>query len=228
MAQEGKRAHHGVADDGGAQVAHMHFLGQVRRGIVHHHGLGALRARHRQVRIVERRFQLAVQPLGRLKEVDKAGAGDLHLGHRRVVGQRLDQGLGQVAGLEPGGLGQHQGDVGGEVAVAFVLGAINLHRGPGIAGQGAVVAQGVQSVFDQGYQAVFHASSRPLDGRAIVRQSERECRPLGPVHNRSIGSTSRCQRQRRPEGRARACSISASSRPCRAGRWLLCSSSWAR
>lgn len=61
-----------------------------------------------------------------LEEVEEAGAGDLHLGQLLVGGDCLDQPGGQVARLHPGRLGQHHGDVAGEIAVATVLGVLHL------------------------------------------------------------------------------------------------------
>ena len=39
VAEELQRAYGGVADDGGANVAHVHLFGDVRGGVIHHDGL---------------------------------------------------------------------------------------------------------------------------------------------------------------------------------------------
>ena len=78
-----------VADDRRAQVAHMHLLGHVGRGVVDHHRLrvvGRHDAERRVGELVGHRFG---QHLGAQPEVEKAGPGDL----RRLA---------QVGDLQPG------------------------------------------------------------------------------------------------------------------------------
>jgi hypothetical protein len=50
-------------------------------------------------------------------EVDEAGTGDLHPRHQRRGRQGVHQLLRQIARLGARGLGQHHGQIGGEVAV---------------------------------------------------------------------------------------------------------------
>ena len=168
VTQEFQRSYDCIADDGRTQVPHVHFLGQVRGGVVHHYGLDLLWAGHGQMRICQRLIQQAVEPVAGLKEVDKAGPGNLGLGNGAVLRQGGNQLVGQVAWLHAGGFGQHQRDVGGEIAVALVLGAVDLHRALGVGRQRALGDQGVESGFNQGNQAFFHGVRRGrLTGRRL-------------------------------------------------------------
>ena len=101
-----------------------------------------------------------IQPRGQLRvileEVEKAGAGDLHLAHRRIGGEGGQQLLGQVARFGPRRLGQQQGDIAGEVAVALVLGVLDLDGRRHVGRQGAVGDQAVEGVLDELADAVFH------------------------------------------------------------------------
>ena len=115
---------------------------------------------HAQVVVAQGGVEARGQPGLVLEEVEETGAGDLHLGHLRVGRQRGDQLGGQVTRLQAGGLGQHHGDVAGVVAVAAVLGGLDLdvRRQPG--GQGAVLGQAGEGVLDQLADGVFHGFLR--------------------------------------------------------------------
>ncbi len=58
------------------------------------------------------------QKAGLKRQVDEAGPGDLDLVDMRVGGEQRRDALGQRARRLAGGLGQHHGGIGGEVAVA--------------------------------------------------------------------------------------------------------------
>ncbi len=156
VAEELQHPRHGIADDGGAQVTDVHLLGQVRRGQVHHHTLAWATLVHAQLRVGKGRIQPRGQLRVILEEVEEAGAGDLHLAYRRVGGEGGQQLLGQLARLGAGRLGQQQGDVAGEVAVALVLGVLDLDCRRHVGRQGTVGDQAVEGVLDELADAVFH------------------------------------------------------------------------
>ncbi|MNE57873.1 hypothetical protein D3C80_1528630 [compost metagenome] len=121
-------ARHGIANDGRTQVANVHLFGQVRSRQVDHHLLLRASLGNAQLGIGQCGVQASSQGLGVLEEVQKARAGDLDLAHLLVGRQRGDDFLCQVTGLHAGRLGQHHGDVAGEVAVGLVPGVFHLDR----------------------------------------------------------------------------------------------------
>jgi len=161
VAEGFKHPRHGVADDGGAQVADVHFLGEVWRGVIDHHTLGGDVGAHAQLRIGQCSLQLGSQPAGILEEVDKAGAGDVDRGDGLMGGQRGDQLLGQIARLHAGRLGQHHRQVAGEVAVSLVAGIFDLNRGRKVGRQHAVGLEAVYSVGKQLADQVLHGVVYP-------------------------------------------------------------------
>ncbi len=173
VAEELEDARDGVADDGRAQVADVHFLGQVRRGQVDHHALRRACLAHAETFVGEGAVEAGGEPDVILEEVEEAGAGDLHLGQLLVGGDCLDQPGGQVARLHPGRLGQHHGDVAGEIAVATVLGVLHLDVRGQAGGQGAVRGQLVEGLLDQLANRVFHRSLRARGQRGGARRSGR-------------------------------------------------------
>ena len=106
VAEKFQGTHHGIADDGGAQVTYVHFLGHVGGRVIHHHGLRLFHRRYVGAFVGDHGVYLACQPVAVEEEVDKAGAGQLGLGHQLGSGQVVDQQLGQGAGVLSGGLGQ--------------------------------------------------------------------------------------------------------------------------
>ena len=173
VAEELEDARDGVADDGRAQVADVHLLGQVRRGQVDHHALRRACLAHAETFVGEGAVEAGGEPDVILEEVEEAGAGDLHLGQLLVGGDCLDQPGGQVARLHPGRLGQHHGDVAGEIAVATVLGVLHLDVRGQAGGQGAVRGQLVEGLLDQLANRVFHRSLRARGQRGGARRSGR-------------------------------------------------------
>ena len=135
-----------VADDRGAQVPHVHLLGDVGAGEVHDHRRRRLAPRvlggsgHPQARIREPFRHLGREPLGPQGEVDEAGAGDhrlqAELREGRIGRQLLHDRLGDLAGRLPQGLGQGQGAIGLEVAELRLAGRCQLGiEGLGRSGQ---------------------------------------------------------------------------------------------
>jgi hypothetical protein len=92
-------AHDRVADDGGAQVADVHLLGDVRRRVVHDHGLGPLGRGHAEARVGGELRGLRGDPVGAQADVQEARSRDLRL--RGDVGEvhRGHDVRGDVAGL---------------------------------------------------------------------------------------------------------------------------------
>ena len=127
-----------VANDRGAQVPHMHFLGDVGAGEIHNHRrqpaalgpwlLGG--AAYPQARILEPAGHLRRQPLGLDREIDKARPGDLGpLAEVAETGgglQLLHQGRGNYTRLHPQPLGQGQGAIGLEITEFRLAGRAQL------------------------------------------------------------------------------------------------------
>ena len=158
VTEEGQHARHGVTDDGGAQVADVHFLGKVRRGQIDYHALSGSGLAHAELAIGQCRIQAAGQRIAVLEEVQKARAGNLDLAHRSIGRQRSNQLLGQIARLHAGRLGQHHGDVAGEVTVRLVLGVLDLDVRGQTHRQYAVGGQSLKGLQDQLTDAVFHCA----------------------------------------------------------------------
>ncbi len=91
-----------------------------------------------------------------LEEVEKARAGNFHFADARVCRQCINQLLGQVAGLHPGGLGQHHRDIAGEVPVGLVTGVLHLDGWVRPLRQHAFSGETGQGLLDQMADAVFH------------------------------------------------------------------------
>ena len=110
VAEEREHAHQRVADDGGAQVADVQLLGEVRRRVVD------------QVAVARRGGDAEAVVAGDVAEdpaendaidrqVDEAGPGDLCRGHTVEVGGGDDV-AGDIAGISAEPLGECQGAVG--------------------------------------------------------------------------------------------------------------------
>ena len=161
VAEGFKHPGHGVADDGGTQVAHVHFLRQVGRGVVDHHALGGDVGAHVELLVGQRGLQLRRQPAGILEEVDKAGAGDVDRGNRLMGRQRGNQLFSQIARLHTRRLGQHHRQVAGEVAMGLVARVLNLNGGRDIGRQYAVGLEAVYGVGKQLADQVLHLKEYP-------------------------------------------------------------------
>ena len=88
-----------VTDHGGAQVADVHLLGDVRCGVVDRDAQGRL-ARHAGARVRRHRRDLAGDPVGREREVDEARTAHLDRGADRTHLKPVDDLLGGVTGRE--------------------------------------------------------------------------------------------------------------------------------
>ena len=90
-----------VTNNGGTQVTDMHFLGQIGRGIFHHHPLGCHRA-DAQLVVLQRSFAATGQVFGGKMNVDEARTGDFHLVGNALQVQRGHHFLRQLTriGLE--------------------------------------------------------------------------------------------------------------------------------
>ena len=78
MAEELQRAHGGIADDGGAQVADMHLFRDVRRGVVDNHGLFR-RLSHAQTLRSQRLLNMFSKKCRVEENIDKARTCDFNL-----------------------------------------------------------------------------------------------------------------------------------------------------
>ena len=113
-----------IANDRGAQMPHVHLLGDVGAGEVHNHrgegDTGHHQARHTQARIAKAGLQLGRQPLGPQGEVDEAGSSNLglqaELSKVRIGRKLLHDRRGNSPGRLAQGFGQGQGPIGLEVA----------------------------------------------------------------------------------------------------------------
>jgi hypothetical protein len=69
--------HDRIPDDGRAQMADVHFLHHVGRGVVHHHRFGRDGYRHTEAPVSQLARCLAGDPVAGQREVDEAGPADL-------------------------------------------------------------------------------------------------------------------------------------------------------
>ena len=98
VALELEHAHERVADHGRAQVADVHLLGHVGRGVVDGDDLRDGRRRHAEPLVLERLGRPARERLAGEREVDEPGPGDLDRRQRAAgVAERPDHALGQAA-----------------------------------------------------------------------------------------------------------------------------------
>ena len=77
MAAKLQHPRQAVANDRGAQVAHMHFLGDVGAGEIHQHRRGHLHRRYPQPGIAQAAADFDRQLFRPKAEVDEAWASDL-------------------------------------------------------------------------------------------------------------------------------------------------------
>ena len=126
-------------------MPHVHLLGDVRAGEIHHHRRGLLHGGDAEARIPEALLHLRRQTLGLERDVDETGAGNLRLlaeGHERRIGlELLHHRLGDLAGGLAQGLGEGQGAIGlkipkfrltgrGELGIKGLSGRRRLGEGP--------------------------------------------------------------------------------------------------
>ncbi len=104
-------------------MAHMHRTGRVGRHVFDVHGLAlADGASPIRITLLQHHAQHARPECTGECQVDEAGSGDLDLVDARIGGEHRHDALGELARRNAGGLGQHHGGIGGEVAVGRVLG----------------------------------------------------------------------------------------------------------
>ncbi|MCY1411307.1 hypothetical protein D9M71_266910 [compost metagenome] len=156
IAEELQDPRHAIADDGRAQVADVHFLGQVRCREVNHGALHRAGLAYADMGVGQGCIQARGQGLGVLEEVDEAGPGDFRLADLFVGRQRGDDFFRQVAWLHASGLGQHHGNVAGEVAVGLVPGVFHLDRRRQPFRQHTFVDELGEGLLDQLANGVFH------------------------------------------------------------------------
>ncbi len=77
LAGEFQRTGQRIADDGAAQVPDVHFLREVRAGVVHHDGVGVLRDGHAEAFVGQGGSQPPAEPVVFEGDVDESGPGDL-------------------------------------------------------------------------------------------------------------------------------------------------------
>ena len=108
-----------VANDRGAQVTHMHLLGDVGAGEIHHHGRRVLHRRNAKAWISQPGRHLRHQPLGSHRQIDEPRPGDLGLqaesSEGRITLQLRHDRCGDLTGRLLQGFGQGEGPIGLEV-----------------------------------------------------------------------------------------------------------------
>ncbi len=156
VAEELEHAGDAVTDDGRTQVADVHLFGQVGRRQVDDHLFGGAGFAYAQVVVGQRRVQALGQGVSVLEEVEEPGTGDLDFADVGAGRQRRDQLVGEVARLHARRLGQHHGDVAGEVAMGLVAGVLHLNRWRQPFRQHTVGDELGESLLDQLANGVFH------------------------------------------------------------------------
>ncbi|MNX89631.1 hypothetical protein D3C86_1216510 [compost metagenome] len=93
-------------------------------------------------------LQVALEPRVLQGHVDEAGVGDLDAREEAILGQALDDGLGDRRGRLLGGLGEGHGHVGREVAELGVAGLLDGRLCRGLGGQRALLDRPAQGLGD--------------------------------------------------------------------------------
>ena len=93
---------------------------------------------------------------GAHEHVDEARPGDLDARDVIVRRQCGDDRFGNFAWLALRWLGQHEGDIGGEVAMVAIAGALNREIGCAAIGQVSIGARSGKCFEEQGTQGWFH------------------------------------------------------------------------
>ena len=139
---------HGVADDGAAKVADVHLLGEVGRGVIHHHGLGNLchpgvdGEAGREIGGLPGEEGIAQM------DVDESRTGDVDLVGQIVNGEIGDDALGQLPGRHFHRLGGGHGAIG--LVVAQALPGIQGDVRAAVGGYAGGVHGGAKAVVEQG------------------------------------------------------------------------------
>ena len=103
VAEEAQHAHERVADDGRAQVADVHLLGDVRAPSSRPRSFCLCSASGTPSRARSARHlgERAAEPVAAQAQVDEAGPGDLGARDRFVLGQRVGDRLRELARVRP-------------------------------------------------------------------------------------------------------------------------------
>ena len=126
-------------------MAHVDWPGGVNADELHHH-LAALTGLDvsELVAGLPHRFHLLPQPGLIQVEIDEPRRRGFNPVDDVAGGDVGGQRLGQLQGIDPGGAGQAQGQVGGEIAVVRVARPLHLNLGHGFQLQRAFLAGGFQ------------------------------------------------------------------------------------
>src|SRR6185312_8998014 len=136
--------------------------------------------------------QFLAPDVGPQRQVDEAGPGDVDLHHHVVGGQRRGDGVGELARLLAGVLGEHHGSVGRHVAVRGVLrrldddapkvGARRQRRGDRAHAREHVGKQVLGSVLRRGRAG--HSAERVVEIPWRVKAPPQDC-PIGDAIGRA-------------------------------------------
>jgi hypothetical protein len=170
-------------------MSHMQRAGGIRRHELHQHlavGPAAIAAEG-IAQIMDAPHDAGMR-VARQEEIDEAGAGDLHFLDGRVLLQRADNGLGQFARRLARDLRQAHGDVGGEVAIGRIAGALHAQVFQGcVRGQHGAREprqRGVQQLLDFLLQGAFLVVGRvgksTCAARLTVLPADRRPAPSAP------------------------------------------------
>ena len=140
MPEEGGAAGEGVAEDGGADVADVHRLGDVGRAEVDEDGLRLLRGGDAEARVGGEGGELAFEGAGEEAEIDEAGPGDFGRGAEVGHVEVLDDLGGELARVGALLLGEDHGGIGLVVAKAGVGGGLDAGIGKAEVGEGGAEA----------------------------------------------------------------------------------------
>ena len=83
------------------------------------------------------------------KKIDESRSGDFRARDQLGSGQGVADGLRQLPGRYAGSFRQGEGDITGQVTVALVASAVNLHPGLDVSGQLSLFDQRIQRLLDQ-------------------------------------------------------------------------------
>ena len=99
------------------------------------------------------------------EKIEEAGPGDVAGFHQRIVGQRIDDAGGEIAGRQACAFGQDHGNVAGEITVTGILGR-------SICGEASGTASSTPSVTSFSSASVMSAASSAfmvvLSGLAVA------------------------------------------------------------